>query len=163
MKSCSHCGITKPFSAFYPHAHGYSSWCQACAKNRSALQAASGYFRLRRQRLAKLAGKLPRLRLTRLQVLAAATYRNIRKRSMRNGLAFNLNREDVEMLFSIFCETNHHELTGRSPFQPSLDRIDGRRGYTKDNVRVVWLIENYARNNFSDEQLIEFCRRKLGF
>ena len=67
------------------------------------------------------------------------------------------------MLFSIFCETNHHELTGRSPFQPSLDRIDGRRGYTKDNVRVVWLIENYARNNFSDEQLIEFCRRKLGF
>ena len=34
-----------------------------------------------------------------------------------------------------------------NPLQPSLDRIDNRRGYTRDNVVICSLLANYGRNN----------------
>ena len=43
------------------------------------------------------------------------------------------------------------------PYSASLDRIDNHKGYIKGNVRFVSLIFNYARNTFSDEQVIDFC------
>ena len=61
-----------------------------------------------------------------------------------------------------FCLNNYYEITPRSPFLPSLDRIDNEAGYTKENTRIIWLIENYARNIFSDSDVENFCRRKLG-
>lgn len=45
------------------------------------------------------------------------------------------------------------------PYQASLDRIDNNKGYVKGNVRFVSLIFNYARNNFSDSDVIEFCKK----
>lgn len=47
----------------------------------------------------------------------------------------------------------------KSPYQASLDRIDNSKGYIKSNVRFVCLMYNYARNNFSDEETIQFFRR----
>lgn len=38
----------------------------------------------------------------------------------------------------------------RDPFSPSIDRIDNRRGYERDNVRLVWLIVNLGRADFCD-------------
>lgn len=43
------------------------------------------------------------------------------------------------------------------PNQASLDRIDNTKGYIKGNVRFVSLIANYCRNNFTDEQMLDFC------
>lgn len=40
----------------------------------------------------------------------------------------------------------------------SLDRIDNSKGYIQGNVRFVSVMANYARNTFSDEELIEFCK-----
>ena len=45
-----------------------------------------------------------------------------------------------------------------SPTRPSLDRIDNKRGYHKDNIRLVWTWVNIARGAWSDEQLIKICR-----
>ena len=50
------------------------------------------------------------------------------------------------------------EARARDPWKPSLDRIDNSKGYLKGNVRYVSVIANFARNEFSDEQLLEFCR-----
>lgn len=47
----------------------------------------------------------------------------------------------------------------KDPGNASLDRIDGSRGYVQGNVRFVSLMANYARNDFTDEQLLEFCSR----
>jgi hypothetical protein len=44
------------------------------------------------------------------------------------------------------------------PRNASLDRIDNAIGYMQGNVRFVSLMANYARNNFTDEQVFEFCR-----
>lgn len=45
------------------------------------------------------------------------------------------------------------------PYSASLDRIDNNKGYVKGNVRFVSLIFNYARNNFSDSDVLEFCHK----
>jgi hypothetical protein len=47
----------------------------------------------------------------------------------------------------------------KSPLQASLDRIDNSKGYTKDNIRFVCLMFNYARNNFTDEETLEFFKK----
>ncbi len=47
---------------------------------------------------------------------------------------------------------------GCLPNQASIDRIDNTKGYISGNVRFVALIANYCRNNFSDDQVIDFCR-----
>lgn len=44
-----------------------------------------------------------------------------------------------------------------SPTIASLDRIDSNKGYIKGNVRFVCLIYNYAKNIFSDQDVINFC------
>jgi hypothetical protein len=49
--------------------------------------------------------------------------------------------------------------TLKNPYQASLDRIDNSKGYIKGNVRFVCLMFNYARNNFSDNDVLEFCQK----
>ena len=51
------------------------------------------------------------------------------------------------------CIGNH-----AGPNTASIDRINNELGYVRGNIRYISLMANYARNNFSDEQLIEFCK-----
>lgn len=61
----------------------------------------------------------------------------------RTGFKFDLNPHDV-----------HH----RNPFSPSIDRIDGTKGYVKGNVQIVCSWYNIAKNEYSDAQLLTFCQ-----
>ena len=45
------------------------------------------------------------------------------------------------------------------PEQASLDRIDSSKGYVQGNVEFVCLAVNYAKNNFSREQMINFFNK----
>jgi len=42
----------------------------------------------------------------------------------------------------------------RTDFSPTLDRIDSRKGYTKDNVRVISWRANRVKYDASAEELI---------
>jgi len=46
-----------------------------------------------------------------------------------------------------------------TPYSASIDRIDNNKGYLKGNVRFVALMFNYARNRFSEDNVIEFCKQ----
>jgi hypothetical protein len=48
------------------------------------------------------------------------------------------------------------------PSRASLDRIDITKGYVIGNVRFICVMANYARNSFTDEQLIEFGKAVAG-
>lgn len=45
-----------------------------------------------------------------------------------------------------------------NPANASLDRIDNDKGYVRGNVRFVAFIANIARQNFTDDQLKDFCK-----
>jgi len=56
-------------------------------------------------------------------------------------------------------ELRTHSYENKSqPYSASLDRIDNSKGYIKGNVRFVALIFNYARNSFSDNEVLDFCK-----
>jgi hypothetical protein len=83
-----------------------------------------------------------------------------RNNAKRLGKEFSLDAEWVlRRLDKGVCEVTgiRFELGGeegsRSPWAPSLDRQDPAKGYTPDNVKVVVLILNVARNNWGDEPL----------
>ena len=40
---------------------------------------------------------------------------------------------------------------------PSLDRIDNRKGYTRDNVRLVCVCVNFAINEWGYDHFVEMC------
>lgn len=46
----------------------------------------------------------------------------------------------------------------RRPFAPSIDRINAKLGYTKDNVRLVCTIVNMVLNEFGDNIFDKMCR-----
>jgi hypothetical protein len=46
----------------------------------------------------------------------------------------------------------------RNPFAPSLDRIDGKKGYVQGNVRVVLAAVNYAINEWGTDAYLQICR-----
>lgn len=44
------------------------------------------------------------------------------------------------------------------PRAASLDRYDNSKGYVQGNVRFVSVIANYAKSQFSDQEVMGFCR-----
>jgi hypothetical protein len=44
-----------------------------------------------------------------------------------------------------------------TPRRASVDRIDSSLGYVPGNIRFVSVIANWCKNNFTDEEVIEFC------
>jgi hypothetical protein len=65
----------------------------------------------------------------------------------------------LERLEAGICEVTKlpFVMVSKDPFSPSLDRIEAGGPYTKINCRLVALIYNLARNNFSDEALLKLA------
>jgi hypothetical protein len=94
--------------------------------------------------------------------------RKSRERAKLKGYEFDLTESNV--LQMIAEQGGRCALTGiefsvetstegrRMPFAPSADRIDNRKGYTADNLRMVCAIANLARGDFSDAEFITMCR-----
>lgn len=96
---------------------------------------------------------------------------NVRNRAKAKSLPFDLDLDWIMAGIRAKCP-----LTGRrfvvmgpaqpgtknggpiEPYSPSIDQKEPGQGYTKANCRVISSIANYAKNKFTDEQLIEFCR-----
>jgi hypothetical protein len=51
-----------------------------------------------------------------------------------------------------------NEVLPTTPDRASLDRIDSSRVYTKDNIQFVSLMAQYAKNGWTGEEVINFCR-----
>jgi hypothetical protein len=53
----------------------------------------------------------------------------------------------------VFAAEPHDEAFVKTPFGPSIDRMDNTGGYTTDNVRLVCMVANFAMNQWSDDVL----------
>jgi len=93
-----------------------------------------------------------------------------KKTSKQNNKNFNIDCKYLKELWlkqNGLCPITNQKLELRTyrqnsishPYSASIDRIDCSKGYIKGNVRFVALIFNYARNIFSDDQVIDFCKK----
>lgn len=58
--------------------------------------------------------------------------------------------------------TWHQGDTHSSPWRPSIDRIDGSKGYTKDNCRIVCWIYNVAKYEWTDDEVLTMAEALIG-
>ena len=82
----------------------------------------------------------------------------IKKRARDLGIEFSIGEEDLQIpekcpLLGIPLVRGKHN----SPNTPSLDRIDPRKGYVPDNVRVISFMANAMKREASKEQLLAFA------
>lgn len=98
------------------------------------------------------------------------------RRAKDKGLVFDLTLDDLTRLNAIqrgrcnytgrpFFVEDIDDETKKAKYQsgvyievPSLDRIDPKKGYTKDNVHLVCRPINYAKLDLDDEDFITLCQ-----
>jgi hypothetical protein len=166
-KRCPRCDTIKPSSAFRVKTHTtrLRSHCKACeaaskkdwekryqakhGRSRPAVNRKRGTWEQRIKELAKGA----------------------KARATEKGIAFELNKAwcvytAKALELNPFCEATGTEMFLTKPryrgfahpSAPSLDRIDPRKGYTVDNVRVVCAWVNISKGTLMTEVHVDWCR-----
>lgn len=89
-------------------------------------------------------------------------------RSTKNKLPFDLELKDIHLeLVKGVCPKTGIEFeikkkgsdySNRSPFAPSIDKINPSKGYTKDNIQIVCWWYNAAKGRYTDEEVFELCK-----
>ena len=75
-------------------------------------------------------------------------------RAVKKKLDFNLTEEDI--IIPEICPIMRVPFSsGR--YSPSIDRIDCKKGYTKDNIQVISSLANRMKWDSSQEELHNFC------
>lgn len=81
---------------------------------------------------------------------AQSLLRGVRYRCKKFGLVYDLNEDAIaDAIVDTVCPYTMQSFVlskGRHPFAPSIDRIDGTKGYTSDNIQVVSFWWNIAKN-----------------
>ena len=86
--------------------------------------------------------------------------RSAKNRAKKFDLVFDLVEGDLTL--PEFCPILGIKLEvstdGRgNPQAASLDRIDNKKGYTKDNVQIISLLANQMKSTATKEELIKFA------
>jgi hypothetical protein len=105
-----------------------------------------------------------------IAITAQKLVKNARHRAARKKLPCNLTIsfiEDALRRQNMRCAVsglpfdfafNIEKSMSRNPYNPSLDRIDCKRGYVQGNVRVVLAAINYAINEWGSEEYLKICK-----
>lgn len=152
--TCRVCRVDKPADGFHRKRGGVGrdSECIACRRVRSRAQS--------------------KIRATtNAAAFFSALLRVSRRQAPRRGLQFDITLSDVMKLWQDQrgrCALTGRDMThirgqGRVTSNASLDRVDPRAGYTRDNVRLVCCIVNFMRNQFSDTELVDWARAIVTF
>jgi hypothetical protein len=181
MKTCKTCEISKPFNMFgQDRAKSgnmvYRPYCHDCraAKGRKerehrTLKTCSccgvGY---------KVSGGQAKQKLTLCQG-CYPTYRTAYSlwhacwsRSKDKQIDFDLDMNEIHQTlvkgvcaktgFSFEIKAKGKNYKNRSPYAPSIDKIDPKKGYTKDNIQIVCWWYNSAKSIFTDDEVLKLCK-----
>lgn len=93
------------------------------------------------------------------------------ERAKRKKIDFNLT---LEFLWELYQKQNEKcALTGEpinfgnnsksTGATASIDRIDSKKGYTKDNVQWVHVEINYMKHKFSNNKFFDWCKKIINY
>lgn len=172
MKTCARCKADKTAAEFYLKKNGrLHSYCRKCVSDyqrspdQKTVRRAAALAHHVRNREARLAYK--RARMATIAGRSWEMLDGAQRRSAKMGKTCDLTRDWIEKKIQEGrCPLTgwHFDLGGPSngarlnPHAPSLDRIDSRQGYTVSNTRVVCAQANLAKNDFTDDELIELAK-----
>lgn len=174
-KTCSKCKTEKPLTEFYKRSRSYTAWCKDCMKELSRQRVFDGRDKVSKIKYELKNGhdrKNPKPKrephnkgvrhVSDLHKMVKEMHRNMKKRAIFSNLEIEITFEELLKMVEDFCNSNYHIIsTKKHPFKPSIDRIDPQKGYTKENTKICWMIENLCKNTFTENDVIEFCKRKL--
>jgi len=161
MKQCSQCKMDKSSEEFGKRtngAYGKMGVCRMCA---------NAYQRGRpRQKSREAVAKYRNKHRARFLI------RYARDRAQEKNWAFDLDAHRKEIQARIdagVCELSgvKLDLNGSRAFNsPSIDRIDPKRGYTYDNIRILCFAMNSALGDWGEENLhavlVSWLRKRQG-
>lgn len=180
MKICTLCKIEKEFSEFRKQKKGrfgLTARCKSCEKIRhneyrlSHLEHYAELQRLRRIKMQDMVNASDRIYRGRyhksVDGYASKLLSGARGRSKKKRLECNLDSEWVRSKLSFLkCEVTGFDLTIENggkykthPLQPTLDRIDSSKGYTKENVQVVCWWYNAMKQDWTDEMMVNLIKQ----
>lgn len=92
--------------------------------------------------------------------------RHAKNRSIKKNLPFDLDKNWIDIkLKNGKCELSNIDFQFTSdndlhfnPFSPSIDRVDPKKGYTKDNCRVVLVCVNFGLGQWGMSTYLQVAR-----
>jgi hypothetical protein len=150
-RMCRKCAIEQPFSEFYVNSKGNRRHiCKTCQRAAERSRKRSHPDTVSAQ-----------MKSWRLKRRGYALVNVAKHRAKTRSLGFNLDPTDIQKRI----DAGVCELTGitfnlteaRAWNAPSLDRIDPKRGYTKDNVRVILYAVNVMANTWGHQRITEIA------
>lgn len=160
-QTCKRCKEEKPLSEFYTNGcfpdglQCYRSTCKVCVLEKSKLK-----YPLVYKSNAEKRSSSPKNFISRILNHAA---------QRKQHLGFDI---DLGFLLQLYesqggkCALSGVEMTyfagnGRVDTNISIDRIDSSKGYLRSNVQFVCAIVNRMKQDSTEEQFFEWCRRVL--
>ena len=156
LKTCTKCKMSKPIEGYRRQTikkDGLCPICRECLSVSWQLNKTANVKRLKNYK------KTIRGRAVRLIIDA-------KKRATKNNIKFDLSRQIIENILEIgICERTgikfqfeSHDKFRSHPYAPSLDKINPFGDYTHDNIKVVCFAYNIAKNQFSHDEFVKFCK-----
>ena len=98
-------------------------------------------------------------------------YRKARYRALRRDMEFTITFDELRDLITenngkcalsdiVFSDENPSE-SRISPYRPSIDRIDSKKGYTKENCRIICAALNLALMDFGEDVFAKISSQYL--
>lgn len=95
-----------------------------------------------------------------------------KRNSIKRGMLLEITLEDLKekweeqqgvcpytgWVLKNLLDTNPSNQLPKTPDRASLDRIDSSIGYKKENIQFVSVMAQYAKNNFTEQEFLEFCQ-----
>lgn len=91
-------------------------------------------------------------------LLSAARYRASDDFDLDFSFVFERLKEPCPRTGFNFVIGSGSNYQNRHPQTPSIDKIDPSGGYTKDNVQIVCWWYNCAKQRYTDDEVLQFCR-----
>lgn len=83
---------------------------------------------------------------------------NARIRAKKKGMPHNITAAWGKSIWTGKCAVTGIPFDNNFSFMPSIDRIDSKKGYLKNNCRFVGRLVNICKGNRSDEDLLKMAK-----
>lgn len=165
MKSCYRCGVVRPVETFGLTSKGAPrSYCREC--NNALNKAQYDKRKTTPEFITKRRQYAQHNRQNNKRIRATMMWHSSKNGAKRRGIEYAIEKETLFMLFNFQgwkcirtgIDFDLRTDMGNLPFGPSVDRIDSSKGYVLGNIQLVCNIYNYAKNIWSDDDVLTMAR-----